>query len=59
VSYHDGYERPSMEGRATVNPLIRIERQLAKIRKLLSEEKKIKDLSGDEVGALIKEILDE
>jgi len=56
MSYHDSY-RSDMEGIAVVNPLIRIEQQLAKIRKLLEEEEKIKDLSAIDLKNLIEKIL--
>ena len=37
MSYHDGYDRPRLEGMAVVNPLIEIQRKLDKITKLVNE----------------------
>ena len=35
MSYHDGYDRPQMEGIAVVNPLIQIERKLKRVQEVL------------------------
>lgn len=37
MSYHDGYDRPLMEGRAVVNPLLEQRKRLTKLEKLLQE----------------------
>ena len=37
MSCHDGYDRPLMEGRAVVNPLLEQRKRLTKLEKLLQE----------------------
>ena len=56
MSYHDGYD-PRMEGIAVVNPLLLIEQQLNKIKKLLADQEEIEDLSATDLKNLIEEIL--
>ena len=58
MSYHDGYH-PNMEGAAVVNPLLRIERKFAKIKKLLGNQEKMEDLSAIDLKKLIEEIMQE
>jgi hypothetical protein len=59
MSYHDGYDPPRMEGISVVNPLIRIERKLDQIKKLLADEKRIEDMSAADLRGLIHEIISE
>tara|TARA_Y100000310_G_scaffold219332_1_gene220730 strand:- start:1403 stop:1582 length:180 start_codon:yes stop_codon:yes gene_type:complete len=57
MSYHDGYDRPRLEGMAVVNPLIEIQRKLDKIKELVGNQEKIADLSAIDLKKLIEEII--
>ena len=59
MSYHDGYTRPGMEGKATVNPLIRIERKFSEIKKLLANDDALQDLSAIDLKKMIEQVLKE
>mgnify|MGYP003628819374 CR=1 FL=1 len=59
MSYHDGYAQPRGEGISVVNPLLRIEQKFVKIRELLGDKEKMKDLSGIDLKKLIEDIMQE
>lgn len=58
MSYHDGYD-PRNEGISVVNPLIQIERRFNKIKKLLSDEDRVRVLTTMQLRSAIMEILNE
>ena len=59
MSYHDGYDRPLMEGRAVVNPLIRIENKLKQIANLLADADEMEVITVADLKARIEGIIRE
>ena len=59
MSYHDGYD-PRNEGMSVVNPLIRIERKLDRIKKLLAQEDDaFEELTAIDLKGMIENILND
>jgi hypothetical protein len=60
MSYHDGYDRPMMEGISVVNPIIEIQKKLIKIRELIEDkDDSLEDLTVNDLKGLIENILNE
>ena len=55
MSYHDGYDRPLMQGQAVVNPLLEQRKRLTKLERFLKEI--AEETSDSQLRTRIEQIL--
>ena len=59
MSYHDNPPDYLKTGITVVNPLLRIEKKLDRIKSIVHDDERNEDLSKDELLALLEEVLNE